>query len=860
MAFIFSPRCYAYTKTNSDPWHHSRVALSCEPADAGYVYAKQGENQDIMSQCVAPRNTYTGVFGRTWNNANFPCLWTICTKSANDDLYTFDYWECTLCEGDIINYSGRTSATVGTQISTQSANVYVPVTEDADQTTITKWGIFTYYTDDPSTDRGVVNARWVAHYKVREHKDVNVSENNSSLGAAFLAGPDGTTNIAVGQDVTISIKTAGYNCMFLGWKHNDEWVRDANGDIIRDPSYTFTVTDANKGEYIAQFKGGYTFFRIKNHSTGHYLTSDEYFSVEGEPTLQDLKNALDKFTIRENLTTALSDQGTVIKWSTYPRTGASGTVNVMEIRGVTTNDFYDVNNGVYLRMSHESDNSYDIGNDGTDASYHIEERNNGVIRGTTMTTGKHFWDFEGIDQDLTTKENYFTPPGLVQNSANGLWYTTHRASWNTMFDTNEITAYVLTGTTVNGLMKLTPVTGGIIPAGMPVLLECKSNDVTRNVMIPTLTAASFSTTTTNEMTSAEHYYPDQPAPESAPSGQSYYALGSTTDGRVGFVSTVTNTSTGFHGNNSYYLGGNEAVLSFPSASLQSILSSGDVTSPYEVGVLTAVALADNGSLIIAKDNAAQALPTATGDQVDYMALAGITRPNNSQSNWVTLRVPDGQNASNVIDVDKTLTNVQGKLVSTTNPEIQLDVLPTSGSNNAYTLNTYIPASFYGTQVSPVNQKTYFFVQPQPMEYASIKWAQWDGTKFITVPTNNSTHSNLAGLQGSFTINDSYLRNGSVGDLVGGAIYSMEGVVKLGGTSSSAPRRAPGEASYVFYPTVIQQQAESIVTAVDAINASEVVGVTYYDVTGRASDMPHRGVNIVVTRYRDGSVTTTKILR
>ena len=112
MAFIFSPRCYAYTKTNSDPWHHSRVALSCEPADAGYVYAKQGENQDIMSQCVAPRNTYTGVFGRTWNNANFPCLWTICTKSANDDLYTFDYWECTLCEGDIINYSGRTSATV----------------------------------------------------------------------------------------------------------------------------------------------------------------------------------------------------------------------------------------------------------------------------------------------------------------------------------------------------------------------------------------------------------------------------------------------------------------------------------------------------------------------------------------------------------------------------------------------------------------------------------------------------------------------------------------------------------------------------------------------------------------------------
>lgn len=54
---------------------------------------------------------------------------------------------------------------------------------------------------------------------------------------------------------------------------------------------------------------------------------------------------------------------------------------------------------------------------------------------------------------------------------------------------------------------------------------------------------------------------------------------------------------------------------------------------------------------------------------------------------------------------------------------------------------------------------------------------------------------------------------------------------------------------------------NVVTSVDAVKPGAVLaGVTYYDVTGRASKRPHDGVNIVVTGYSDGTVITRKVVR
>ena len=64
--------------------------------------------------------------------------------------------------------------------------------------------------------------------------------------------------------------------------------------------------------------------------------------------------------------------------------------------------------------------------------------------------------------------------------------------------------------------------------------------------------------------------------------------------------------------------------------------------------------------------------------------------------------------------------------------------------------------------------------------------------------------------------------------------------------------------YTF--TEIFTSEEDVPTAIQSIDASEVVSRKYYNVAGIESDTPFKGVNIVVTRYSDGSTTTTKILK
>ena len=56
---------------------------------------------------------------------------------------------------------------------------------------------------------------------------------------------------------------------------------------------------------------------------------------------------------------------------------------------------------------------------------------------------------------------------------------------------------------------------------------------------------------------------------------------------------------------------------------------------------------------------------------------------------------------------------------------------------------------------------------------------------------------------------------------------------------------------------------SIITGIGAVKMDvnrEVVGVTYVNTIGQMSSTPWQGVNIVVTRYSDGSTTTQKVIK
>ncbi len=78
-----------------------------------------------------------------------------------------------------------------------------------------------------------------------------------------------------------------------------------------------------------------------------------------------------------------------------------------------------------------------------------------------------------------------------------------------------------------------------------------------------------------------------------------------------------------------------------------------------------------------------------------------------------------------------------------------------------------------------------------------------------------------------------------------------------------PTAATGDGKFYIVEAVVDKtfKANEVVTSVISLdNARQVVSEKYYNPAGIESDTPFKGVNIVVTRYSDGSTTTTKILK
>lgn len=87
------------------------------------------------------------------------------------------------------------------------------------------------------------------------------------------------------------------------------------------------------------------------------------------------------------------------------------------------------------------------------------------------------------------------------------------------------------------------------------------------------------------------------------------------------------------------------------------------------------------------------------------------------------------------------------------------------------------------------------------------------------------------------------------------------------TSEVAPnglrnQRAEGDDDHAYYIVETRGSADRIITAVNELYGAgvEPVSVTYVNAQGMQSSKPFDGINIVVTRYSDGSTTTSKIVR
>ena len=487
---------------------------------------------------------------------------------------------------------------------------------------------------------------------------------------------------------------------------------------------------------------------------------------------------LSSFSLVNGKENVLSNAGSIVQVRIhFAETTAKTREYAFIVQGEDTQEI----TNAYLRMDRIEANELTLWEPNADG---IRARDNGGVNvnlALTSSADNTKWYFEKLDLDLSG-ENYFSldPDKLVE--VGGKYYTTLRTSWNILFNPEQMTPYIVSRVDETaGTFEMEPLTGNIIPAGTPVVIETSSADVEENRMVPTTTAAaSGAVPSGNQLVYSTKYFPNQSAPTSPCKGL-----------------TVSNGKLTFGGSNLSTVNGNEAYLpvasdvslepEIPEVTLAELLASGDTENTYVVTDLTAVRLVDNDQLLFAKDNNGYPEDNKdenTGSDADYMQYAsGLQHPMGlrayDQSNWIALRVPAGDNISASV-LGKHLTGVKGRLLSTVNPEFKLDVAPGSDDATAanVTPNTFVAASFQGSQDG------FFFVQPKPMEIAYVEWAQWNGTKFIA-PVHDENHPdwNQAELTGEFELNGAYLEsqneNGGSLDmstLVSGHVYAMEPAV------------------------------------------------------------------------------------
>lgn len=95
-------------------------------------------------------------------------------------------------------------------------------------------------------------------------------------------------------------------------------------------------------------------------------------------------------------------------------------------------------------------------------------------------------------------------------------------------------------------------------------------------------------------------------------------------------------------------------------------------------------------------------------------------------------------------------------------------------------------------------------------------------------------------------------------------YILRGYFKLATPSKVAGKdAAPAQDRYYIVERELSVNFTSngIVTSVDELNGTaQVAEVTYYNLAGVASAQPHDGMNIVVTRYTDGTTTSSKLIK
>ena len=293
---------------------------------------------------------------------------------------------------------------------------------------------------------------------------------------------------------------------------------------------------------------------------------------------------------------------------------------------------------------------------------------------------------------------------------------------------------------------------------------------------------------------------------------------------------------------------------------------------------------DQGNVSIAKTEAREG-------QTDYMKQATGRTADWDQSNWVELKFNESYTPSQVGEfVGKYIK--PATLTATLDDKLNYSMTVKSSveteDGEAYEPNTYCTVNFLEKNLNLTAESTgpqsvvedngyYFFLNPKVQEYAKITFAVWMGNNTFVVPARSDDGMvNGNDFDGAFTVAWDYNKQGgavvsALNDNGEGQVYQFHAIVRRTDGSAYGPAHAastqPGKegqtasSNLMVYPTDLEVTQEHIITAVNEVKANaEVESVTYFNVAGVQSDKPFDGINIVVTRYTDGTASTAKVVR
>lgn len=303
-------------------------------------------------------------------------------------------------------------------------------------------------------------------------------------------------------------------------------------------------------------------------------------------------------------------------------------------------------------------------------------------------------------------------------------------------------------------------------------------------------------------------------------------------------------------------------------------------------------------------------------------INSLPQENYDQSNWVEILIPDTISTTAITnkmanDYNGTLGALQdtyegmilaggtinGTYIDDFNPTIEMTHAPAKPTSaSTYNPNIYCTANFLISNLGDNGATSgrtdeygghYFMMDAKPHEFCKVVWAYFEGTDdYFVAPAREGDDINGLDFKGGFltdmslceeqnVTSESHAKNlfkASDDESYGNeeALYSFNAIVRKNSNSpywqstggNGAPRRiVPKDdgarettPAYIVYPLSSGGNSE-IVTAVEDVNGKKVVdSVRYYNLMGQESKSPFEGINIVVTRYTDGSSSTAKVLR